>query len=85
MKAITATTLTSRGHHRAHHGSVCSLPEQSLAAVVDCVVQNVTEEIRGKLERVKDGLECDTILCGIKEILRAGRHSGEQPDGRFHA
>ncbi|KAL1447834.1 hypothetical protein MTO96_044208 [Rhipicephalus appendiculatus] len=43
-----------QGHHRAHHGSVCSLPEQSLAAVVDCVVQNVTEEIRGKLER-RDG------------------------------
>uniref|UniRef100_A0A224YMU1 Microplusin n=1 Tax=Rhipicephalus zambeziensis TaxID=60191 RepID=A0A224YMU1_9ACAR len=57
-----------QGHHRAHHGSVCNLPEQSLAAVVDCVVQNVTEEIRGKLDNVKDGLECDTILCGIKKF-----------------
>uniref|UniRef100_A0A6G5A5S7 Putative microplusin-like 1 protein n=1 Tax=Rhipicephalus microplus TaxID=6941 RepID=A0A6G5A5S7_RHIMP len=59
--------IDEHGRHRPHNGSVCNLSERSLAAVVECVVRNVTEEIRGKLERVKEGLHCDTILCGIKK------------------
>ncbi|KAL3180552.1 hypothetical protein MRX96_009099 [Rhipicephalus microplus] len=44
------------------------LPDASLAQVVGCVVQNVSAEIREKLEGVKDGLQCDSILCGIKKF-----------------
>ncbi|XP_065306779.1 uncharacterized protein [Dermacentor albipictus] len=56
------------GHHHGHHGSVCNLPAESLAAVVECVQQNVTQEVLQKLNRVSESVECDTILCGIRKF-----------------
>nr|XP_050037647.2 uncharacterized protein LOC126534405 [Dermacentor andersoni] len=56
------------GHHHGHHASVCNLPEDSIAAVADCVQQNVTQEVLQKLNQVSASVECETILCGIKKI-----------------
>ncbi|XP_065306780.1 uncharacterized protein [Dermacentor albipictus] len=44
------------------------LPAESLAAVVECVQQNVTQEVLQKLNRVSESVECDTILCGIRKF-----------------
>ncbi|KAH6945559.1 hypothetical protein HPB50_008935 [Hyalomma asiaticum] len=61
----------AHGHgHPSHHGSVCNLPEESLASVVECVLQNITEEVRVKLQGVSQNLQCETILCGIQKFCQ---------------
>uniref|UniRef100_A0A023GCY0 Putative microplusin 1 n=1 Tax=Amblyomma triste TaxID=251400 RepID=A0A023GCY0_AMBTT len=60
-------------HHGGHHdphGSVCRLEDDVLRQVVTCVEGKVDEEVLGKLNRMRQQLECDSVFCGIKKFCQ---------------
>ncbi|XP_077531624.1 antimicrobial peptide microplusin-like [Haemaphysalis longicornis] len=62
-------------HHHHHHGhhnhSVCELDDGHLGHVLACVEEKVGEAVKVKLDQVRQHLQCDTLLCGIRKVCES--------------